>query len=65
MSRNTNVQTSNAKSQWKSPEVWDLSVGRTQGGFIPFLTEDETAPVGDFGDFPGELPSDDDSTSAS
>lgn len=41
MNQNTNnvAQNSSDKSQWTSPEVWDLAVGRTQGGPFPASTE--------------------------
>ena len=49
MSQNINngAQNSSDKSQWNSPEVWDLSVGRTQGGPVLFDTEGVPVTAGD------------------
>ena len=45
MNQNSNnvATSSNDKSQWTSPDVWDLSVGKTQGG--PFPAAVEGTPV--------------------
>lgn len=41
MANNSNKtpQTTSKKAQWTNPQVWDLSVGRTQGGQVLEETE--------------------------
>ena len=43
----------NDKSQWTSPEVWDLSIGRTQGGAALNLTEGQVVTISGVGTFNG------------
>ena len=42
-----NVAPNSGKSQWTSPEVWDLAVGRTQGGNVFNPTEGLPVSIGD------------------